>query len=269
MKLIYTLIGILAVGVVGFYAFTSYIYNEKQADPADVVTEVPAEATMMDTNPVMVTPISHATMVLNIGGVNVYVDPVGGAEAFARQPQADIVLVTDIHGDHLSTSTLEAVVTGSATLIVPQAVKDLLPETLASKAVVMANDEVVTEQGLAITAMPMYNVPETDDSRHAKGRGNGYLIEVDDTRVYIAGDTGPIPEMKALTGIDMAFIPMNLPYTMGVEEAVQAVVAFAPAQVYPYHYRQPDGFADVEKFKTLVSAANPNIEVVLLPWYAQ
>ncbi|MBY0538293.1 MBL fold metallo-hydrolase [Patescibacteria group bacterium] len=267
MKLIYTFIGLLAVGVVGFYAFNSYIYNEKQADPTEVATEVMEEETMTEPNPVTVTPISHATMVLNVDGINVYVDPVGGAEAFAGQPSANIVLMTDIHGDHLSTSTLEAVVGAQTTLIVPQAVKDLLPETLASKALVMANDEVVTEQGLVITAMPMYNVPETDDSRHAKGRGNGYIVEVNDTRVYIAGDTGPIPEMKALTGIDMAFIPMNLPYTMGVEEAAQAVVAFAPAQVYPYHYRQPDGFADVEKFKTLVSAANPNIEVVLLPWY--
>lgn len=257
------------MGVVGFYAFNSYIYNEKQADPAEVITEVMEEEMMVETNPVTVTPISHATMVLNIGGLNVYVDPVGGAEAFAGQPSANIVLLTDIHGDHLSTSTLEAVVGTDTTLIVPQAVKDLLPEALASKAVVMANDEVITEQGLAITAVPMYNVPETDDSRHAKGRGNGYIVEVDDTRVYIAGDTGPIPEMKALTGIDMAFIPMNLPYTMGVEEAAQAVVAFAPTKIYPYHYRQPDGFADVEKFKSLVNAGNPNIEVALLPWYAE
>lgn len=269
MKLIITLIAVVVFGVAGFYAFNSYIYSEKQADLADVVTEAPVEETMTEINPVTVTPISHATMVLNIGGVNVYVDPVGGADAFVGQAPANIVLVTDIHGDHLSTSTLEAVVDAQTTLIVPQAVKDLLPEALARRAQVMANDEVATEQGLAITAVPMYNVPETDDSRHAKGRGNGYIVEVDDTRVYIAGDTGPIPEMKALTGIDVAFIPMNLPYTMGVEEAAQAVVAFAPAKVYPYHYRQPDGFADVEKFKSLVIAGNPNIVVELLPWYTQ
>jgi L-ascorbate metabolism protein UlaG (beta-lactamase superfamily) len=269
MKILYMLIGVVAVLVVGFYAFNSYIYNEKQADLVEVTPEVPAEAVVTTAKPVTVVPISHATMVLNAGDVHVYVDPVGGAEAFAGQPVANIVLVTDIHGDHLSTSTLAAVVGATTTLIVPQAVKDLLPEALATKARVLKNDDVVTEQGLTITAMPMYNVPETDDSRHVKGRGNGYVIDVGDTRVYIAGDTGPTPEMKALTSIDMAFIPMNLPYTMSVEEAAQAVVSFAPAKVYPYHYRQPDGFADVEKFKSLVNAGNPNIEVVLLPWYTE
>lgn len=269
MKILYILIGIIAVLIAGFYAFNSYIYNEKQADPAEVVPEVPEQEMVADSKPVTVVPISHATMVLNVGEVHVYVDPVGGAEAFAGQPVANIVLVTDIHGDHLSTSTLEAVVGDETVLIVPQAVKDLLPEALALKAQVLKNDEAVTEQGLAITAIAMYNVPETDDSRHVKGRGNGYVIDADDTRVYIAGDTGPTPEMKALTSIDMAFVPMNLPYTMSVEEAAQAVVSFAPAKVYPYHYRQPEGFADVEKFKSLVNIANPNIEVVLLPWYTQ
>jgi L-ascorbate metabolism protein UlaG (beta-lactamase superfamily) len=132
---------------------------------------------------------------------------------------------------------------------------------------VLANDETVTDKGVTITAVPMYNIPETDDSRHAKGRGNGYILEGAGSRVYIAGDTGPIPEMKALKNIDMAFIPMNLPYTMGVDDAALAVLAFAPTKVYPYHYRQPDGFADVAKFKTLVNTGNPDIEVVLLEWY--
>lgn len=218
-------------------------------------------------DPVVVAPITHATMVLTMGEVVVYVDPVGGVEAFAGQPAATMVLVTDIHGDHLSTSTLEAVVGTSTTLLVPQAVKDLLPATLVTRATVIANDESVSEHGLSITATPMYNLPVTADSQHAKGRGNGYLITVGDTRVYIAGDTGPIPEMKALTDIDVAFIPMNLPYTMSVEDAAQAVLAFTPTKVIPYHYRQPDGFADVQKFKSLVEVGNKDIEVELLTWY--
>ncbi len=269
MKLIYIFVAVVAVGIAGFYALNDYIFTEKQAETVTETPRAPVVDSLATTNAeaVVVAPISHATMVLTFGEVVVYVDPVGGAEAFAGQPPANIVLVTDIHGDHLSTSTLEAVMGDTTTLIAPQAVQELLPASLASRVTVMANDDTRTEQGLSITATPMYNVPETADSRHAKGRGNGYLVSVEDTRVYIAGDTGPIPEMMALTDIDVAFVPMNLPYTMGVEEASQAVLAFAPTKVIPYHYRQPDGFADVEKFKSLIEAGNKDIEVELLGWY--
>lgn len=115
----------------------------------------------------------------------------------------------------------------------------------------------------------MYNVPEAQDSRHVKGRGNGYIIEREGYRVYVAGDTGNTNELRSLRNIDMAFIPMNLPFTMSVEDAASAVVAFKPKQVYPYHYRQQDGFADVNKFKQLVDAANIDTDVVLLNWYPE
>ena len=218
--------------------------------------------------PVQVIPISHATAVLVWGDVVIYTDPTGGAEAFAGQPLADIVLVTDIHGDHLETSTLAAVVGEQTTLIVPQAVKDMLPDDLAARARVLANGETIADRELKILAMPMYNLPEGPE-RHPKGRGNGYLIAGADFRVYVAGDTAGIPEMRALTDIDIALVPMNLPYTMGVEEAADAVLAFKPKQVYPYHYRGPDGLADVGKFKQLVDAGNAGVEVVLLDWYSQ
>ena len=217
---------------------------------------------------VQIIPISHATAVLRWGDVVIYTDPTGGIEAFAGQPPADIVLVTDIHGDHLSTSTLTAVIGQATTLIVPQAVKDLLPENLASRAKVLANGETVADRELKILAMPMYNLPVAPE-RHPQGRGNGYVIAGENFRVYVAGDTSGIPEMRALTGIDIALVPMNLPYTMGVEEAADAVLAFKPRQVYPYHYRGPDGLADVEKFKQLVNAGDPAIEVILANWYPQ
>lgn len=220
----------------------------------------------MAEKPVEIIPISHATMVQKWGDKVIYTDPTGGAQAFAGQPAANIVVVTDIHGDHLSTSTLSAVL-GNATLVVPQAVKDLLPTDLASRAKVLANDQTMDEQGFKIEAIPMYNLPESGDTRHTKGRGNGYIIERDGFRVYVAGDTAGIPEMRALKNIDMAFVPMNLPYTMDVEEAASAVLDFKPKQVYPYHYRGQDGLADVNKFKELVNQGNNSIEVVLLNWY--
>jgi L-ascorbate metabolism protein UlaG (beta-lactamase superfamily) len=252
MKTLAWLGGILIVLVAAFYGLNSYIYNEKQG-------------TMTASN-MNIQPISHATFVLTWDGTVFYNDPTGGAEAFAGQPPADIVFVTDIHGDHLSSETLEAVI-GGATLVVPQAVKDELPENLASRARVLANDETTNEKGFTIRAIPMYNLPESADSRHTKGRGNGYVIEKNGFRVYIAGDTAGIPEMRSLKDIDIAFAPMNLPYTMSVEEAADAVLDFKPKQVYPYHYRGQDGLADVDRFKELVNAGDPNIEVILAKWY--
>ena len=220
-------------------------------------------------NIVHVIPISHATAVLRWGDTTFYTDPVGDAGAFAGQPPADIILVTDIHGDHLSTSTLSALVGTSTVLIVPQAVKDQLPGNLATRAKVLKNGETLSEKDFHILGIPMYNLPESTSAFHTKGRGNGYVIEKDGFRVYIAGDTAGTPEMRALTDIDIALVPMNLPYTMSVEEAADATLAFKPRQVYPYHYRGQDGLSDVKKFKELVNAGDLNIEVVLLDWYAQ
>ncbi len=163
-----------------------------------------------------VIPISHATAVLRWGDTVFYTDPTGGAEAFAGQPPANIVLVTDVHGDHLSTSTLAAVVGPETTLIVPQSVKEKLPEDLAARATALKNGETFAVREFNVLAMPMYNLPESTDAFHTKGRGNGYIIGRDDVHVYVAGDTAGIPEMRALTNIDIALVPMNLPYTMSV-----------------------------------------------------
>ena len=131
----------------------------------------------------------------------------------------------------------------------------------------MNNGEKLEKSGFQIEAIAAYNIPESDKAFHTKGRGNGYVLEKGGTRIYISGDSSGTPEMRNLKNIDIAFVCMNLPYTMGVEEAAGAVLAFKPKQVYPYHYRTPDGFSDVAKFKALVNASNPNIEVVQLDWY--
>ena len=113
----------------------------------------------------------------------------------------------------------------------------------------------------------MYNLPESPSSMHTKGRGNGYLIEAGNKRIYISGDTEDIPEMRNLKNIDVAFVCMNLPYTMDIKQAAGAVLAFKPKIVYPYHYRGKDGLSDVQEFKRMVISANKMIDVRLLKWY--
>ena len=262
---------ILIVIVVILVAFVGYnLINTDTTGPADTEnTQTQAGADEQSTieDPVSVLPVSHATMILTWGGSVLYTDPVGGAEVFSGQQSPDVVVITDIHGDHLSVETLEAVVTPDTRIVAPQAVADELSSGLLAQTTVLANGETVAVDGFSIEAIPMYNLPVSDDSRHTKGRGNGYVIERGGTRVYVAGDTADIPEMRALTGIDIAFIPMNLPYTMDIDAAADAVLAFAPKQVYPYHYRGQDGLSDVARFAELVNDGNPDIEVVQLVWY--
>ena len=221
----------------------------------------------MDNNDVEIIPISHATAILNWNNKVLYIDPIGGVEAFEGKPQPDIILVTDIHGDHLNAATLEAVSQENTVLIVPAAVAGELPSSLAEKAITLNNGETTVQSGFSIEAIPMYNLPESEDSFHTKGRGNGYVIESNGKRVYIAGDTEDISEMRNLKDIDIALIPMNLPFTMTVESAADAVLDFQPKQVFPYHYRGKDGVSDIVKFKELVDAGNSDIEVIQLNWY--
>ena len=179
----------------------------------------------------------------------------------------DLILITDIHGDHLNAETLSAIETSKATIIAPQAVADQLPDNLKGKASVLANGSHVVKSGIDILAMPMYNLPDDKDSRHSKGRGNGYVLTIGDKRIYISGDTEDIPEMRTLKNIDLAFVCMNLPYTMDINQASSAVLEFKPKVVYPYHYRGQGGLADVEGFKKLVNAGSSAIEVRLRNWY--
>ena len=216
-----------------------------------------------------VQPITHGSVVLTWNDRNIYVDPYGGGALYEGLADPDLILITDIHGDHLNEATLNALNTANATLIVPQAVMDQLPEGMKSKAQVIGNGESTMAQGVNISAIPMYNLPEDETSRHTKGRGNGYILTMGGKKVYFSGDTEDIPEMRALTGIDMAFVCMNLPYTMDINQAADAVLDFKPAMIYPYHYRGTDGLADVAEFKKMVNDGNSQIEVRLKNWYPQ
>ena len=217
---------------------------------------------------ITIDPVSHATAVITWDDVAFYTDPTGGAEAFEGKSKPAFVLISDIHGDHTDAETLIALNLGDTKIIVPKAVKDLLPTEMHAQLIVLNNGETTNLLGFKIEAIPMYNLPEAPDAFHPKGRGNGYLLEKNRKRLYIAGDTEDIPEMRNLKNIDIALIPMNLPYTMTIEQAAEAVLAFKPKTVVPYHYRGKDGgLADVEKFKELVNKGNKDIEVKLLDWY--
>lgn len=239
-----------------------------------LATEVPAfaqEATedtvATSAGDLVIDPIHHAAMTLTWNGKTILVDPApppAGGEAdvtaeYLTRDAPDLILVTDIHPDHLNVEILNAVA-GDAELIVPQAVADQLPDALKAKATVMANGDSATVDDIDVEAVPMYNTTPDRLQYHEKGRGNGYVLTLGDTRVYIAGDTEDIPEMRALADIAVAFIPMNLPYTMDINQAADAVKAFRPKITYPYHY----GDSDVNAFKELVGDAS---DVRLLKWY--
>ena len=243
-----------------FFYLAFFLVNAQRAAPDKIETS---------SGPLMIQPINHGSLVLTWNNKTIYIDPYPNAKAFDGIAPADLILITDIHGDHLNAETLNAIETSKAKLVVPQAVADQLPEKLKGKETVLANGKKITEAGITISAIPMYNLPEAPDSRHTKGRGNGYVLNLGGKTVYISGDTEDIPEMRALKNIDVAFVCMNLPYTMDIEQASSAVLEFKPKIVYPYHYRGQGGLNDVEGFKKLVNAVNASIDVRLRNWYSE
>ena len=261
------LLTFLAAGILFVGCKNESKKDENVEAKTEDASEIAQNKTAADTASIDIQPISHATAVINWGEATFYLDPVGGLEAFEGMEKPDFILITDIHGDHMSAETLQAMDLEGVHVIVPQAVKDQLPEELNSVLRTLDNGATTKVMDFYIEAIPMYNLPEDPDAFHPKGRGNGYIVERNGQRLYIAGDTEDIPEMRNLEDIDIALVPMNLPYTMTVEDAADGVLAFAPKMVIPFHFRGKDGFADVEKFKTLVNEGNQDIEVEMLEWY--
>lgn len=217
---------------------------------------------------IMIQPILHGSLVLTYKNITIYVDPYGSSKFYKGIKPPDIILITDIHGDHLNEKTLDSLDTSNAIFITPKAVESQISEKYKSKISVLNNGQGIHRFNIFIQALPMYNLPENPPSpKHPKGRGNGYILAIDDKQIYISGDTEDIPEMRNLQNIDVAFVCMNLPYTMTINQAASAVLEFEPKIVYPYHYRGTDGLSDVAEFKNLVNTQNKNIEVRLADWY--
>jgi L-ascorbate metabolism protein UlaG (beta-lactamase superfamily) len=204
------------------------------------------------------TPIKHATFVLQSDKATIYVDPVGDAAAFSAFPAPDLILITHIHKDHLAPELVATLKQDKTKIIGSPTVIDQLGYGTA-----ISNGGTTDMLGLEIEAIAAYNTTTERLKIHPKGRDNGYVISKSGVRLYISGDTEDIPEMRSLKNIDIAFVCMNLPFTMTVDQAASAVNEFKPGVVIPYHYRGKPDMSDIDAFARLVTSS----KVSKLKWY--
>jgi L-ascorbate metabolism protein UlaG (beta-lactamase superfamily) len=204
-----------------------------------------------------ITPIQHASLMIQAGGKVLYIDPAQGS--FDGLPQADYILITDIHGDHMAPQIVDKLKKSGTEIVAPQAVSEKVTGTS-----VITYGQSKKLGPFTVESVPAYNLtrgPAAGKLFHDKGRGCGYVVTYGGKRFYFSGDTEAIPEMKELRNIDVAFVCMNLPYTMTPEEAAGAVRAFHPKVVYPYHYKGSDTTA----FKKALDGSG--VDVRLIDWY--
>ena len=207
---------------------------------------------------VRITPIYHATAKITAGRDIIYIDPAKPAKIDGMGP-GDLILITDIHGDHMDADDVAKLSKNGTSVIAPAAVAKTI-----TQARVLANGESTRWRDWKITAVPMYNINHNQPNGqpyHDNGRGNGYVLNFGGKNFYFAGDTEGTPEMRALKDIDVAFVPMNLPYTMTPAEAADAVKAFHPKVAIPYHYKGQD----ITQFQKALEGTG--IQVRLLDWY--
>lgn len=234
------------------------------APAAPPASATPAAAPRSDTFPtakgdLTVTPIHHATLLFAFDGKAIYLDPTQDG-AYDGLPKADYVFLTDIHPDHLDPDGLAKVKKDTTVLVGPPAVGAETP-----LGVTLKNGESKDFGAFSALAVPMYNLtrgPSPGKLFHDKGRGDGFVFTFGNKRVYVSGDTECTPEMRALKDIDVAFVCMNLPYTMPPQEAAECVKAFKPKVVFPYHYRG----SNLADFTGPVEAAHAS-DVRLRTWY--
>jgi len=190
--------------------------------------------------------LGHSSLMMSWDGKIIYTDPVSSEADYAKLPKADMILVTHEHYDHLDLKAVGLIKTAATKVVGSPEVGKQIPGT-----VVLANGDKQTVDGLKIEAVPAYNIKHMSEPGkpfHPKGVGNGYIVTFGDLRLYLAGDTENIPEMKQLQNIAIAFLPMNLPYTMTPEMVADAAGMFHPKVLYPYH----QGETDMAKLVTLL-----------------
>lgn len=236
-------------------------------------------ATAADTIPadggnIELTVIRHAHVQMEFGGKVIHVDPWAGPATFAVPlpasfKPADIILITDIHTDHLHQSSIDRVKKATTVFVAPSVVAG----SLSGNTTVMSNGETKVVEGINIQALPAYNMVRgsSNGPYHTKGRANAYLLTLGGKRVLVAGDTECVPEIKSLTNIDVAFIPVNLPFTMAASEAADCVKVLKPKIVYPYHYLQPDAQPPNKNQMDFAAAmqGTPDIEVRIRDFYSR
>jgi L-ascorbate metabolism protein UlaG (beta-lactamase superfamily) len=240
---------------------TNAYYRVREVEDPGVLT---GDHLTTSDGPLTIHPVNHASFVIGWKDLLIYNDPVGGAARYNALPRANLVLVSHEHGDHFDSATLNAVryTNGTTTTIIaPQAVYTRLSANLRAITTVLTNGGTAHVHDIQIEAVPAYN------ANHPRGAGNGYIVTIGDRRLYMAGDTGNIAEMRDFADIDAAFICMNVPFTMNVTQAAAIVREFAPKAVYPYHFRNQDGtFANLAQFRQQVGT-DLGIEVRVRKWY--
>jgi len=195
--------------------------------------------------------IGHSSLMLEINKKTIYTDPVSALFDYSKLPKADIILITHIHPDHFDINAINKITQTNTQIIVTPEVYEAL-----KKGIVLKNGDKTILDGIEIEAIPAYNTSPDREKFHTKGIGNGYVLNLGNKKIYIAGDTENIPEMKLLKNIDIAFLPMNLPYTMMPEQVAEVVKIINPKIFYPYHY----GDTDTSIIQKLL-ADNKNTEV--------
>ena len=214
--------------------------------------------------PITVHPVNHASIVLETPNGTIFIDPVGDPALYDDFRRPDLVMITHEHGDHYDPDTLTGIAGEATRMFTNPAVYDLLPEPLRRFSVPFANGEQNFFDALGLEAVPAYNTTPERLGFHPKGRDNGYILGFDGFRIYISGDTEDTPEMRGLTNIDLAFVCMNLPFTMDAAAAASAVNEFAPTYCYPYHYQgRGDGTQDPEAFAAMLNG----VEAKFGDWY--
>lgn len=215
---------------------------------------------LLEVDGLTIRPIRHGTLALQYEQQTIVVDPVANGD-YDGLTEITAILITDVHSDHWDLTSAAMLMGVNTKVIGPEAVAD----EWGGIDTVLQNGEVAVVDQITIEAVPMYNLergPSADQLYHPLGRGNGYVVTIGGKRVYISGDTECTPEMRVLEEIDIAFVCMNLPYTMGPAEAAECVKAFRPAIVYPYHFRG----SDLDVF-TWRMQETPEVEVRILDWY--
>jgi L-ascorbate metabolism protein UlaG (beta-lactamase superfamily) len=202
-----------------------------------------------------ITFIGHGSLMMSFNDKTIHIDPFSRVTDYAELPKADIIFITHEHRDHLDPDALKHVQTAQTTIILTE----LCAQQLEG-GIVMKNGDAITVDGIQVAAVPAYNLihkRENDQPFHPQGHGNGYVLTFGDTRVYIAGDTENIPEMAELRDIEIAFLPMNLPYTMTPEMVADAATLFRPRIIYPYHY----GNTDTNKLVGLLAGTGIEVRI--------
>lgn len=185
-----------------------------------------------------ITFVGHGSLYFTFNNQVIYIDPTGYLYDYSELPKADLILITHEHGDHCDNEAIKKIMKDNTVIYANKLCSEKINE-----GEVMANGDTKTFKDISITAVPAYNIEhkrENGQPFHPKGDGNGYVLQFGDTRVYVAGDTENIPEMSKLKDIDIAFLPMNLPYTMTPEMVADAVKMFDPKILYPYHFGDTD-----------------------------